>query len=190
MNWVRAGRAVFLSTLAVTTASCGNNPVSPTPTAPYLFTSQFSGSWAGTAALTSITPVVKGECLEPSLQSQLGLPTTGVEQVNLALSQDATSVTGRLASGSTGLACTYKGTSSGNTMALDSANCDDAPILLLRCTNDAVRDMELVGSTVQAKVDNGQLRGTVAYTYNIRIDPTDIGVNRVVLQYNLTAGRP
>ena len=194
MNWVRAGRAVLLGTLVVSSMACeniGSSPTAPTaPTGPPLFAPQFGGNWAGTAVLTSVSPVVDGECVQPALQGQVGTPE-GNDAVTMTVSQDAQNLTARLSSASTGLSCSYKGTVAGNALALDAASCD-APMLLLRCAypNPSVREMRLLGSTLQGTMTGGQIDGTMANSYNAFDSVTGKGVTRVTVNYRFTAARP
>ena len=192
MNWVRAGRAVLLGTLVVSSTACENSGYSPTaptaPTGPSLFAPQFSGNWTGTAVMTQVSPVVGGECVQDALQGQVGT-AAGTDNVTIRVTQDAQNLTARLSSASTGLSCSYKGTVALNALALDAASCD-APKLLLRCENGSVRELQLLGSTLQGTMTGGQIDGTMANSYNVFDDPSGNGVTRVTLHYQFTAARP
>ena len=191
MNWVRAGRAVLLGTLVVSSTACENIGSAPTaPTGPSLFAPQFSGNWAGTAVLTNVSPVVGGECVQQDLQGQVGT-AAGTENVTMTVTQDAQNLTARLSSASTGLSCSYKGTAARNALALDAASCD-APMLLLRCADGTVRELKMLGSTLQGTVTGGQIDGTMANSYNAFGTGPDkeTGVTRVTLNYQFTAARP
>ena len=189
MNWVRAGRAVLLGTLVVgstaceTTTSAPTAPTAPTaPSGPSVFAPQFVGLWAGTAVLTKVTPVIDGECVHPSLEGQIGTPEAS-DKFMMTVTQDADGLAGRFSSASTGLSCSYKGTATPNTLALDSPSCDEQK-LLLRCGPDGpVRELQLIGSTLQGTMTGGQIDGTIAHSYNA-------GVTRVALNYRFTAAKP
>lgn len=185
-----AKQAVIFAAIVIGTTSCTKNAGEVTaPTSQSLFAPQFSGNWAGTAVLSSVGPVVNGECVGPALQTQIGT-SAGSENVTLSIAQDANELAARLASASTGLACTYKGTSFSNTLALDAATCD-APMLIIRCGSlGPVRQMKVIGSTVQATVNGGQVSGTVANAYNVFDEKGDTAVTRVTLNYQFNAARP
>src|SRR5215213_6892607 len=165
MMWVTVRRAALLGVLAISSASCSGDAVATFPSGQSLFTPQYSGNWIGNANLTSVTPVVRGECVSPSLETLIG-SDYGNEKVTLAISQDANTLEARLGSATTGLACTYKGTTELNTLALDAATCD-APVVYLRCTNEVPRVMKVIGSTIQGTVLSGRLTGTLANVYNV-----------------------
>jgi hypothetical protein len=194
MNWARAGRAVLLGALVVSSTACENmdsTPTAPTaPAGPPVFAPQFSGNWIGTAVLTKVGPVVDGECVQPALQGQVGT-AEGADHVTMAVTEAAQNLTARLSSASTGLSCSYKGTAAQNTLALDAASCD-APMLLLRCANGSVRELKLLGSALQGTMTGGQIDGTMANSYNaFGTGPDkDKGVTRVTLNYQFTAARP
>ena len=189
MNWVRARRAVLLGTLAVSGTACDNSGSVPAgPTGPSVFAPQFSGNWAGTAVLTNVSPVVDGECVQPALQGQVGTDA-GTDHVTMTVTQDVQNLAARLSSASTGLSCSYKGTAALNALALDAASCD-APKLLLRCANGSVRELQLLGSTLQGTVTGGQMDGTMANSYNAFDAASGDGVTRVTLNYQFTAAKP
>ena len=186
MNLSTAKRLVALGALTLSTTSCTQNAGNATtPTNQSLFLPHLSGNWIGNATLTAITPVVEGECVVPAFEQRVIGQPYGNETVTLALTHDGNSLGARLGSATTGLACSYKGTTDLNTLALDAATCD-APELLLRCTNGAVRTMEVIGSTIQGTVVGGRLTGTLANAYNV----TDPKTTRVTLHYNISVARP
>ena len=139
--------------------------------------------------LTSVSSVADGECVQPTLQAQIGT-TAGTDRVNLAVTQDAQNLAAHLSSASTGLSCSYQGTAAQNTLTLSAATCGETPRLVLRCTNGSVRDLELLGSTVHGTVSGGQVSGTVANSYNAYDALTGLAVTRVTLNYQLNAARP
>jgi hypothetical protein len=188
-----------MGTLVVGSTACESGSAPTTPAGPSVFVPQFSGLWAGAAVLTKVTPVVDGECVQPSLQGQVGTDA-GTDYVTMSVTQDAQNLTARLSSASTGLSCSYAGTAALNTLALDSgtpgepaaAQCD-APKLLLRCENQSVRELQLLGSTVQGTMTGGRIDGTIANSYNAfdAAGPNKgDGVTRVTLNYQFTAARP
>jgi hypothetical protein len=184
MIWVTIRRASFLGALAIGTASCAGEPAAIFPSGQSLFTPQYSGNWIGSANLTGVTPVVRGGCASPSLETLIG-SDYGNEKVTLAISQDGNTLEARLASATTGLACTYKGTTELNTLALDAATCD-APALNLRCTDETATKMIVIGSTIQGTVLGGRLTGTLANIYNV--EPGSF--TRVTLKYDFSVGKP
>jgi hypothetical protein len=185
---VTAMRLAVIGAVVISTASCTENAASGPSTQPSLFAPQFSGTWTGSAVLTGVTSVSDGECVQPTLQAQVGT-TSGTERINLTLSQDNQNLAARLSSSTTGLACTYEGSAAQNTLALNAAACD-AETLIVRCTNGSVRNLELVGSTVQGVVSGGAVNGTVANSYNVFDAVTGIGVTRVTMSYQMAASKP
>lgn len=180
MNWARVKRAALLSLLVAFSASCSNQPDTTSPSAQSLF-APFNGDWLGTAVLTSVTPFVTGACVSPSLATLVN--TT--DQLNLAISQDGLKLTAHRASATTGLSCSYTGTTSSNRIALDAATCD-FPDLVLRCTNDqSTSRLTLVGSTIQGAVLNGLLTATVTDSFN-----AEATITRVTLSYQFAAAKP
>ena len=195
MNWVRAGRAVLLGMLAVSSTACETTNSSPTapaaPSGPSVFAPQFVGLWAGTAVLTKVTPVIDGECVHPSLEGQIGTPE-GSDKFMMTVTDDGKSLAGRFSSASTGLSCSYKGTATPNTLALNAdAPLCDAPMLLLRCGPDGpVRELKPLGSTLQGTMSGGKIDGTMAHSYNAFESDGGKGVTRVILNYQFTAVKP
>jgi len=184
---MRTKRAALLSVLVMACAACNNQTIPGSPAAPSLFT-VFNGDWVGTAVLSSVTPFVSSDaCVQPTFASQIST----LDQLNLAISQDGGTLVARRSSSTTGLSCSYTGTTSANRIALDTASCD-FPELVLRCTVPTVPpqpviqellDMQLIGSTIQGTILNGQLNATITDTYNTEI-------TRTTLSYQFTAARP
>ena len=179
--------------LAVGCAACGrdlNAPLAAVPTLPSPFVAQVAGEWAGTATLRQPvggTFTDLGECIQQDLIARPASTIASAPMV-LSMGQKDADVTARLASSSTGLACSYKGRASLSTVALNSASCD-APVLVVRCSLNRVRDLKLVGSSVTGTIDvqSGTFTGAVANTYNVFLSGSDTGVAGVVLTYDYTA---
>ena len=189
MSFKTVRRVALLGALAISTASCAGDPVTTSPSGQSLFTPQFGGNWNGTAVLSNVGPVVNGECVGPALQAQIGT-SAGTENVTLAVTQDSDAITARLASATSGLACTYKGTTAQNTLALDAASCD-APMLIIRCgPTGPVRQMLVIGSTVQGTVSGGRVSGTLSNAYNVFDEKGEVAVTRVTLNYQFNAAKP
>lgn len=179
--------------LAVSCAACGRDPNAPltaAPTLPSPFVAQVAGEWAGAATLRQPvggTFTDLGECIQQDLNARPANTIASAPMV-LSMGQKDADVTARLTSSSTGLACSYKGRAAFSTVALNSALCD-APVLVVRCSLDRVRDMKLVGSSVTGTIDaqSGTFTGAVANTYNVFLSGSDAGVAGVVLTYDYTA---
>ena len=178
--------------LAVGCAACGrdlNAPLAAVPTLPSPFVAQVAGEWAGTATLRQPvggTFTDLGECIQQDLIARPASTIASAPMV-LSMGQKDADVTARLASSSTGLACSYKGRASLSTVALNSASCD-APVLVVRCSLNRVRDLKLVGSSVTGTIDvqSGTFTGAVANTYNV-FETGGPGVAGVVLTWDYTA---
>lgn len=186
---VRAALIIF----AVSCAACGrdaNAPITAAPTLPSPFVAQVAGDWAGAATLRQPvggTFTDLGECIQQDLNAR---PANSIASAPMVLSmgQKDADVTARLTSSSTGLACSYTGRAALSTVALNSALCD-APVLVVRCSLDRVRDMKLVGSSVTGTIDaqSRTFTGAVANTYNVFLSGSNTGIAGVVLTYDYTA---
>ena len=178
--------------LAVSCAACGrdlNTPLTAAPTLPSPFVAQVAGEWAGAATLRQPvggTLTDLGECIQQDLNARPANTIASAPMV-LSMGQKDADVEARLTSSSTGLACSYKGRASLSTVALNSALCD-APVLVVRCSLDRVRDLKLVGSSVTGTIDvqSGTFTGAVANTYNV-FETAGSGVAGVVLTWDYTA---
>lgn len=189
MIWATVRRGALLGALAIGTASCAGDQAATFPSGQSLFTPQFSGNWIGTASVTDMTPyVVDGCVLTTYNQNVIGAPI-GNESVTLALTQDGNKLEARLGSATSGLACSYTGTTDSNTIALDTATCD-APALILRCpaqpptVPETVHSMNIIGSTIQGTIVGGRLTGTLATAYHVDDD------TRVTVHSNISVARP
>jgi hypothetical protein len=192
-------RAVLFVIAAGSSAACGTDinatgPVAPSIPTPFVERiAQVGGQWAGQATLLPVegTFTDLGECVQADLNERLATGAVSNEVV-LSIAQTNSDVTARLTSTGTGLACTYKGKAAADAVILDAASCD-APLVVVRCSIDRVRDMKLVGSTVTARVepstDARTIRGTVTNTYNVFVSGEQAGVGGVVLKYDYTARR-
>ena len=179
--------------LAVSCAACERDvhgPITAAPTLPSPFVAQVAGEWAGAATLRQPvggTLTDLGECIQQDLNAR---PANAIASAPMVLSmgQKDANVTARLTSSSTGLACSYTGRATLDTVALNSALCD-APVLVVRCSLDRVRDMKLVGSSVTGTIDtqSGTFTGAVANTYNVFASGATTGIAGVVLTYDYTA---
>ena len=181
--------------LAVSCAACGrdaNSPITAAPTLPSPFVAQVAGEWAGAATLRQPvggTFTDLGECIQQDLNARPANTIAAAPMV-LSMGQKDADVEARLTSSSTGLACSYTGRATVGTVALYSVlKLCDAPVLVVRCSLDRVRDMKLVGSSVTGTIDaqRGTFTGAVANTYNVFLSGSETGVAGVVLTYDYTA---
>lgn len=192
MNARSPMRAVLV-VIAISSAACGQDagaPATPSATLPSPFVAQVEGQWAGQATLRQPvggTFTDLGECIQADLNARLA-NTQISDRMDLSMTQTGSDVTGRMTGASTGLACTYTGRATLTNVTLNAASCD-APVLVVRCSLDRVREMRLIGSTVSATVDarGGTITGTVANTYNVFLSGADAGVAGVVLSYDYAA---
>lgn len=190
---VRVPVRVGLVVLAMSAGACGEDaaaPAIPAVTLPSPLTANLEGEWSGEATLQ--TPVGGtftdlGECVQADMNARLAAGTSA-DRVVLSMSQAGADVTARLNATSTGLACSYTGRAGLTGVALSAASCD-APLLVVRCSQDQVRDLKLVGSSVTAMLDpqTRTIAGTVSNTYNAFETSKSIGVAGVVLHYSYTA---
>ena len=176
--------------LAVTAvaAGCGTDPNSDTesPTVPSPFYAQVDGRWSGAARLQRVDGTMTGfgECVQADVNYRVNNQLLSDEQVVLTIDQDRADLTATLSSSTTGLSCAYSGAASFASMSLHAATCS-APQLVMRCSNEAVRTGELVGSTMEGTYDPASrtITGTAANTYNL-FDADDKPVAGIVVRYN------
>ena len=154
----------------------------PTTLAPLLLP-QLDGVWGGEVTLTAITGGT-GPAVNAGAQACGGaafMNVLGETNFNsLSMKQTGTDLEARLASGGTGLACTYTGqVGSNGTLVLDSDSCSGG--LTLRCPNGNVVNLDFVSSTITATIDapvrvTSINNGRVAFTYNVAGAPNDQGL--------------
>jgi hypothetical protein len=190
---IRLAACAGLLGMAMMFAACGENltstataPTGPTTLSPLLLP-QLGGLWGGPVTLTGIAggtgPARDAgaiECVGAAFNAVVG----ETHDNSLSIEQTSTSLTARLTSAGTGLACTYTGrVGSNGVLVLDASSCE-APELIIRCHPDAngvirVRRMQLVGSSITATIDAPvnvtTVSGTAAHTYNIISEDGDIG---------------
>jgi hypothetical protein len=169
---------------SIVCSACGTSYSSsnPGPALPSPVIAQVNGMWRGSTTLVGVTG---GECVGSTLAPTVG----GVANSTLAMSQEGTTVTAELASAETGLACRYSGRVALNTLTLHATACSDDPVdIVVQCTNGSTRQLELIGSTINATVLGGVVAGTVAETFNVR-DSEDTPVAGLVLNRTISATR-
>lgn len=167
--------------VAIASVGCGPNltavppgpSTGPTTLEPLLLP-RLDGVWGGNMTLTGISEGT-GPARDAGSRACVGAAFDLVvgESINhsLSIKQDGTSLTARLTSAGTGLACTYEGrVGSNGGLVLDAASCD-ATSLVFRCPDGQVLDLELVGSSITAMIDAPvrvtSITGTAAHTYNV-----------------------
>jgi hypothetical protein len=164
---------------ALVAVGCGSDAPTPVTAGPSPFMAQVGGVWSGTQTLTSARG---GGCIPVMLQ-----PGT-VEPLALSVQQTYDTLTARMSSAGTGVACNYAGKATLNSLVMDSSDCDEQ-LLVVMCQNGDVRDLKLAGSTINATVRGGVASGTIAYTYNVFLTGKSEGAGSLVARYDYTATR-
>jgi len=173
-----------LLAMVMLSAACGENltsapaagPTGPTTLSPLLLP-KVDGLWGGEMTLTGLAGGT-GPARNAGAHACVGAAFDAVvgesNNHSLSIAQTGTSLSARLTSAGTGLACTYTGRIGSNgALVLDASACD-ATSLLLRCPDGEVLNLELVGSTITATLDAPvnvtSISGTAAHTYNVTGD--------------------
>ena len=64
-------------------------------------------------------------------------------------------------------------------------------MLIIRCgPSGPVRQMLVIGSTVQGTVSGGRVSGTLSNAYNVFDEKGEVAVTRVTLNYQFNAAKP
>lgn len=188
-----------LFVLAVASAACGTDLDAPlNPAAPSLYVVpvvQVAGQWKGVSTLdqgpvTGVIGSLHAACVGDDIQRRL--PAGISEPVAMTLSQHDSDVYGRLTTAS-GVACSYNGKASRDAITMDSASCK-APVVLMRCSETDVHELELVESSVSGAValpGDSTITGTVTNTYNVweYLDEKKKPVGSVILNYSYSVSR-
>jgi hypothetical protein len=167
------------------TAACENTSTAPVAVGPSTLSSflapRLTGVWGGEVTMTAVAGGTGSarnaggpSCVNSTFDEVVG------ETVDhrLSITQDGSNLTAQLVSVGTGLACTYQGqVTSGGSMVLHTTTCTPL-ILSVRCPPnpdsgvEEVALLELAGSNMTATFDDPtnvtQLRGSAAFTYNVR----------------------
>lgn len=179
-------RALVASGLLVITcgvAGCGENPTSPTPPTPAIFSVPIAGTWVGSITSTTVT---RGECVGQDLRTFPPPPTADT----ITLTQNASDVTAFIRSATTGLSCRYDGSASFNSLSATAVDCDKD--LGFQCSTGGSRLLRPVGSTFTATQNGVTAQGTVTTTYNVYVVRPDgqlVIVDGMTVQGDFTAIR-
>lgn len=159
-------RAILLAAAAAASASCGADPRNPAPVqGPSPFIVQTQGQWGGTANLVSVTSLFASNlgCLGTDVTGRI--PVLPQDTVALTFTQDGTAISARYTSRELGLACTYTGTVSLNTVVADSGACAAERPLVVRCDTEPSVALAPVSSSLFATIVGGNLVGTITNAY-------------------------
>jgi len=170
-----------LPLIVVATLGCQESrPV--TPTAASLFIPNVEGVWSGPMTLLAARG---GECAGGVVNSFL--PPTDLGTVSMVQSGNALSAT--MTMESTGLACSYTGSATVTSLALNATSCDRTG-LIVTCLDGRARELQLVGSSVTAIWTGDRVTGSVASTYNVfDVVPPKIGVGSLIANHDFVATR-
>ena len=167
--------------MAIAAAGCGPNltavppgPATGPTTLEPLLLPRLDGVWGGNMMLTGIaegTGPARDAGSRACAGAAFDLVVGELNFHSLSIKQDGTSLTARLTSAGTGLACTYEGrVGSNGGLVLDASTCD-ATSLVFRCPDGQEVDLAIVGSSITATIDAPvrvtSITGTAAHTYNV-----------------------
>jgi hypothetical protein len=172
--------------LAACGAGCGETPIATSPTRS-LFSQELGGLWQGDLRLATVRG---GECVGADIVAGVGEgDRRDFEGGKVTVTQDGDEVTALVRSEATGLSCTYSGAAGVSLVTLNSVSCDEKK-LFFQCANGETRQLDLVGSTMNAFARVGATaNGTVSTFYNVS-DRQDDPVAGLTLQYDFSAVRP
>jgi hypothetical protein len=171
----------FIVGLAVGVTACGNSdPTTPTgPSTPV----QVSGTWGYTLRLTSASG---GECVGADLQNAAGLGDSGT----IELVQTGASLTATVRSDLVPGACSYSGTATTDSFALNLTRCESGALQPgYVCSNGAIRDLEFTANQINATVSGANATGTSVETYNVALANTGNRVGVLTLNWSFNAIR-
>jgi hypothetical protein len=127
-----------------------------------------------------------GECTSGVVDSFLPRVDLGT----FSMTQSDTELLATMTMESTGLACRYTGSATVTSLALNATSCDRTG-LLVACVDGQARELRLVGSSVSAIWNGGQITGQTTSTYNVFTPPEgqQVGVGSLVATHSFAATR-
>ena len=173
----------LLTAAAGLSGACGTDPLAPpVPVAPSPFSAQVGGQWTGTSNIISVGGVLGGntECVGQDVFARIQSGLIPNDSVALALTQTDATVAGRLTSSGSGLSCSYTGSTALTGVVLDADTCA-ATAVQVRCNDETVKELAIIGSTVIGSVSGRTMVGTVTNTYNVNRDGKNDG--SLILKY-------
>ncbi len=164
-------RRASIIAAALWTAACS----SPQPTTPSA--TQIAGAWIANSTLSAVSS--GGDCVGADLRNAIGR-----RDVFLAAISGEVAVQATITSQGNGTSCAYTGSNSTNGVTLTMGACLSSRVLNIACSGGGRRDVQLVGSTLQAQADArlGNGSGSNTSTWNV----LDSGSQQVVGSMSLT----
>jgi hypothetical protein len=149
-------RRVSIIAAALWAAACA----SPQPAAPSA--TQIAGAWIADSTLSSVSS--GGDCVGADLRNAIGR-----RDVFLAAIAGESSIQATITSQGNGTSCAYTGTNSTSGVTLTMGMCLSARVLNIVCGSGALRNVQLVGATLQAQADArlGNGSGINTSTWNV-----------------------
>jgi len=168
-------------TAVVATLGCQDSRPSA-PTAASLFIPNVEGVWSGPMTLMRTSG---GECTAGVVSSFLPVSDRGT----ISMTQNGTALLATMTTESTGLACSYTGSATVTSLAMNAVSCDRTG-LIVACLNGEARELRLVGSSVTAIWNGDRVSGAVSSTYNvITVTVPQIGVGSLIANHDFSATR-
>jgi len=142
-------RSVIVIIAVIALGACGgSSPAGPSAVA------QVSGAWS---VSTTVSTVTGGECFASDFQGLVGTRATGTIQIQ----QSGAELTATATDTASGSACTYSGTASTGSVALNILSCTGAEVLGATCPNGAgPRNIRLQTGGVNVTASGGTMTGT------------------------------
>ena len=154
------------------------------PTSVSLLTAEanqnLNGVWAGPMTLTRTSG---GECAGAVVGSFLPASDRGT----VTIVQDGTALQATMTTESTGLACSYQGTATAASLALNATSCDRTG-LIVECGGGETRELRLVGSSISGVWNGSNVTGVVSSTYNVfTVVEPKVGIGALIANHDFTA---
>lgn len=150
----RSVRRLFTLCLAgLLLSSCGGSPASPSD-------ERVSGVWLGHSTLTAASG---GECVGARLQAATG----GRDVFAAPIGQTGSQLVARVAYQGNGTECAFAGSAAGEAVSLSMTSCRLGRVLSVRCSDGALRDIEMVTNRIAARASNGTGGGTETSTWSV-----------------------
>jgi hypothetical protein len=134
-------------------------------------------------ANSTLAAVSGGECIGSTLEAALG----SRDVFTTALKQVGTTLEATVASQGNGTSCAYAGTVGGNLIALNMTSCQSDRVFGVRCSNGALRDLQMVSGAIAARVSaRTSGTGTDTSTWNVFTSGTTAPVATLALTASFT----
>jgi hypothetical protein len=149
-------------------SSCGSSPTAPS--AP----ERVAGVWIGHSTLTSASG---GECVGRVLQAALGSRDVFAALVR----QTGSDLSATVAYQGNGTRCELAGRAGDTAVSLSTTSCQAGVVSGVRCSDGAIRDLQLLTARIDARAGSGTGAGTDTTTWNVIVPGTSAPVGVLTL---------